>query len=344
MWFSSQLPLQSLIELCRALHHNLDAGLNLVQVFRQQVERGTSPVRPVAGRLLARLDRGHSLEAALQDEQSVFPPLFIDLVVVGEQTGTLAEIFGELERYYRMQQTLRRQFRSQIALPVAQFFIALFVIAVMLYVLGMIADSRGTQAADPVGFGFRGRGGALLFLAVAFGLIGLVVGGYFLLRGSLRGKRVVHDLLLRVPVVGPCLQAFALGRFTLALRLTLETGMPITEALRLSLRATGNAAFVARTGIVLDTLRAGDDLALALARSKIFPIDFQNIVAVAEEGGRIPEVMRRQAEHYQEEAGRRLTALTRSAGFGVWLLYAVFMIFAIFRIASSYFSALGANS
>jgi type II secretory pathway component PulF len=267
--------------------------------------------------------------------------LFLDLAVVGEETGNLPEIFGELEEYYRMQQKLAREFRSKITPTVVQFFVAVFVVAAMLFVLGAIASSRGSQAGDPLGWGLRGKGGAILFLGTIFGLIGLLAAAYFLLTRKWRTKAAVDDLLLRLPIVGPCLRAFALGRFTLALRLTLETGMTITKALRLSLRATSNQAFVARTDLVVNSLKDGNDLAQALTTSRIFPEDFLNIIAVAEEGGRVPEVLRHQAQYYQDEAGRRLAALTRAAGFLVWVLYAVFMVILIFRLALSYIGALG---
>jgi type IV pilus assembly protein PilC len=341
MWFSKQLPVAALIELCRALHHNLDAGLPLLNVFRQQAQRGLAVVRPVAGRIQAELEKGHSLETALEAEKEFFPALFLDLAVVGEETGNLPEIFGELEQYYRMQQKLSREFWTKITPTIVQFILAVLVIAGMLFVLGMIASSRGREAGDPLGWGLRGKGGAILFLGTVVGLFGLLAGAYFLLTRKLRKKAAVDDFLLRIKIIGPCLRAFALGRFTLALRLTLETGMSITKALRLSLRATSNEAFVARTDLVVKSLKEGDDLAKALAQSRIFPEDFLNIIAVAEEGGRVPEVLRQQAQYYQEEAGRRLTALTRAGGFLVWVLYAVFMIIAIFRLAGFYFGALG---
>src|SRR5262249_22205937 len=113
------------------------------------------------------------------------------------------------------------------------------------------------------------------------------------------------------------------------------------KAVRLSLQATGNAAFLAWTEAVVEPLRTGEELTVALAKCGLFPADFLNLVASAEEGGRVPEIMRHQALYYQEEASRRLKALTRAASFGVWMLYAAFMIFAIFRLGSVYFSALG---
>src|SRR6266404_4117165 len=108
MLFSRQLPLPALIDLCRALRHNLGAGLTLRDVFRQQARRASGLMQPVAERIGAGLDQGESLQEALAREQASFPPLFIDIATVGEQTGTLPEMFGELEEYYRMQQQLVR--------------------------------------------------------------------------------------------------------------------------------------------------------------------------------------------------------------------------------------------
>jgi type II secretory pathway component PulF len=116
--------------------------------------------------------------------------------------------------------------------------------------------------------------------------------------------------------------------------------MPIKQAVRLSLQATGNAAFTARTGVVLEAIKAGEDLTLALLKCRLFPEQFMSMVAMAEEGGRVPEILRHQAEYYHEESSRRLTTLTKMATGGVWLLYAIFMIVAIFKIASIYLNAL----
>ena len=63
-----------------------------------------------------------------------------------------------------------------------------------------------------------------------------------------------------------------------------------------------------------------------------FPRDFLDIVENAEEGGRTPEVMEKQAEYYQEESSIRLRVLMRFAGFGVWAAVAILLIVMIFRI------------
>lgn len=339
MFFSAQLPLQSLIELCRVLRHNLAAGLTLRKVFEQQSERGPWAVRPVAQRIHAELAQGNNLETALARESRYFPPLFLSLAAVGEETGQLPEIFGELEKYYLLQQRLRRQFRSQSLLPILQLVAAFFVIAFLIFVLGLIASFRG---GNPPGIlGYTGAAGAILFLVLSFGSIALVIFLYLLVRRSTRHKSLADAFLLRVPSLGPALEALALGRFALALQLTMETGMPIARALRLSLAATGNAAYEARTESVVTGVKKGRPVAEALAEAIVFPKEFIDMVAMAEEGGRIPEIMRHQANYYAEEASRRLTTLTKVLGFAVWFVVATFIVVAIFRIASIYLNALG---
>src|SRR5437879_2035853 len=104
MLFSRRLPLPALIQLCRSLKHNLAAGIMLRDVFRQQSTRGMPSVRPLAHRIAQSLEVGDNLATALRSEKAAFPPLFLSLASVGEETGNLPEIFGELEKYYLLQQ------------------------------------------------------------------------------------------------------------------------------------------------------------------------------------------------------------------------------------------------
>jgi type IV pilus assembly protein PilC len=336
--FSRQLPLWSLIEFCRVLRHNLEAGLTLRHVFRQQAERGPQPVRPVARRISRDLEQGESLTSALEKEASHFPVIFVSLSKVGEESGNLPEVLADLEKYFVLQQRLRRQFYNQIAWPVIQMVVAIFVISGMIYVLALL--SSGNRPYDPLGLGYTGTSGALRFLIHAFGFWAVLIGLYFVLTRTLKQKAAVDELLLRIPVIGPCLRSIALMRFCLSLRLTMETGMPITESLQLSMRATGNAAFAARTDSVCEAVKGGEDLTEALRHAGLFPDDFLNIMANAEEGGRVPEVMRHQADYYDEESRRRMTILTQAASWGVYAAVAALIIFMIFRIATSYLALL----
>jgi type II secretory pathway component PulF len=333
MVFGRQLPLSALIELCRVLRHSLDAGLTLREVFARQAERGCRSVRPVASRIRQALDRGDSLSAALDRERDTLPALFLSMAGVGEETGHLPEIFGELERYYRLEQRLGRQFRRRMMVPVFQFILAVVVIAVLLFVLGAIQGGRGRDT--PAVLDVRGPESAWRFLGWTAGIVILLVALCLAFSRIRRQLPRLDAFLLRVPRLGPCLEALALSRFALALQLTLDSSLSIARAVSLSLSATGNAAYTARTEAVVDWLKKGNELTLALAQAGAFPQAFLDMVAVGEEGGRVPEIMRHQARYYGEEAERRMTGLVRMLNAAVWLAYVIFMVAAIMRIAGA---------
>ena len=152
----------------------------------------------------------------------------------------------------------------------------------------------------------------------------------------LGGKAFGDGFRPRTPVVGRCLCALAVGRFCLALRLTMETGMSITRALKLSFHAADNAAFTARLDRATDSVKRGDDLTVALTATGLFPEEFRHILSTAEESGRMTEVLSQEAEHYHEEAGRRMTVLTVMLSVMVWLTVAAFIILMIFRFFLAY--------
>src|SRR5258708_25410543 len=197
--FSRSLSSADLVALCRAQRHSLGAGLTLVHVLRQQAERGPRGVRPLAARLLPALEAGSGLGEALDHETGVLPPLFISMAKLGEETGHLPEVLGELEQYYQLELSLRRQVRSQSFLPVAQFVFAVLLIAGLIFVLGLLA---GTGRPLLTIFGLGGAAGALAFLGIVGGTLGGLALGWLVLSRWRRQRAAADRFLLRLPVLG----------------------------------------------------------------------------------------------------------------------------------------------
>ncbi len=146
----------------------------------------------------------------------------------------------------------------------------------------------------------------------------------------------LYSILMRLPVIGACLEAFAVARFSWAFALTQEAGMPIDRSLDSSLRATANGAFVAAIPGVVQSIENGESLTDSLATAQLFSTDFLQMVHVGETTGTVPETLARLSPQFEEQARRSLRALAAAAGWGVWCLVAVFIIFLIFRIVLSY--------
>src|SRR5262249_19805132 len=196
--------------------------------------RGRPGVGGVAGELDKDLKAGWSLEESLQKQGGALPPIFVSLTTVGEESGHLPEVLHELENYFTMQLKARREGWGQIAWPLTQFVVAVLIVTMLIYILGILAAARGDGRVDPLGLGLPGPDGAVTFAGTVFGAVLAAVLLYRLLSRLLRRRAVVERALLYVPALGPYLLALALARLSVAGRLLFETGLSVTKSLRLA--------------------------------------------------------------------------------------------------------------
>lgn len=339
--FSSRLSLTSLIPFCRGLRYQMEAGLTLAQAMKHQGKKAAVSVRPVATRIAEKLAEGDSFRNALKEERDRFPPLFVTLSAVAEETGKLPEVLRDVEEYFELQVQLWKKFLGMIAWPAFQFFVAILVMSLLIWILGMIAGP-GKPAITV--FGLYGEKHALMFF---FGWIAAIIGigvVYWLLKEVLRSGGLVDAFILQIPVIGGCMRTFAIGRFSMGMALTMEAGVPIPEAARLSLYATGNGAFDAQGRKVANILKEGRPLTDALKETCLFPEDYLSAVDNAEISGTEPDVFHRLAEQYHEKGTRAMKLLANVAGGFVWMLVAgviiYFIINLLMQIAQPYKEAL----
>ena len=241
-----------------------------------------------------------------------------------------------LAEHYENNLRLRKDFLALIALPMIQFTAAIFVVAGLIFFLGVIAGLSGGEPLDVLGFGLTGMQGALTWLGGwAMGLVSLFI-LYRLVSSSMQGKQAVHQALMAIPVVGGCMRAFAVARFSWAYYLTQQAGMPVDESLDAGLRATANGAFIGRTRQIVDDVMEGELLTDALANSRLFPEEFIETVHVAETSGTVPEALHRLSPQFEDQARRSLRALAVACGWAVWASVAAFIVFLIFRVVLWY--------
>jgi type IV pilus assembly protein PilC len=278
---------------------------------------------------------GNEMAEAMRAQGRAFPTLMIEMVEVAERTGALPEILRGLADHYDNNLRLRRTFFSAIAWPVFQLLAAIFVNAIVIFVLGLLGGGRG-QPYDVLGLGLHGTTGAILWLMMTLGTLTAIVVGYLLFRRTFASQQVLDPLLLQIPVIGHSIRSFAIARFSWAFSLTQQAGMSMKESLRSSLRATSNGAYMAAARPMWEGIHNGQTLTEAMAETRLFPPDYLQIVEVAEEAGAVPERLEQLSPQFEDQARRALGALTVALGWAVWTMGAGFMIFLIFRIVLGY--------
>jgi type IV pilus assembly protein PilC len=339
--FGSRASLKTLAVLCKSLATMLHSGVALLKALEIASRKtGDAACRKRLVAVREEVQQGTDIARALREQGGYFPELMIDMVSVGEETGSLPEVLDGLADHYENVVRLRRILIGMITWPAIQLVAAILLVAGVIFLLGIIAP--GSKAIASLSLGFVGPSGALKWLAMSFGSIFGVLGGYWLVANVFRRKRFLDGLLMKVPVLGTCMQSFAIARFSWAFALTQQTGMPVTRSLELSFRATSNGAFVGASPHVCELVMNGEELGTALEKSRLFPDEYLSIVDVAETSGTVPEALARLGPQFEDQARRSLAALAVALGWLVWVAVAGFIIFLIFRFILWYVGILNA--
>jgi len=324
-----------LARVSRNLGVSLASGIHIVKAFELAANKTSGRMHGVMLDVARDLKSGNDVTGALEAHREYFPDLFVSIVHVGEATGSLPEVLKSLGTHYENNLRLRKEFLSQITMPVLQLVFAILIVAVLILLLGWIGEST-RSTFDVLGWGLLGTKGALIWLG---GWTLLVVGGfvgYKFLAATLAGKKALHQFLMSLPVIGHCMRSFAIARFAWAFHLTQDAGMPIDDSLEASLRATSNGVFVAAGPSMISEIKEGATLTDAFQNSGLFPLEFNEFVMVAEQSGTVPEALHRMSPQFEDDARRSLQMLATALGWGVWGCVAAFIIFVIFTIVLWY--------
>ncbi|HID21568.1 MAG TPA: hypothetical protein EYP14_04120, partial [Planctomycetaceae bacterium] len=171
----SRIPMKTLAVLCRSLGTMLHSGIDLKKAMDLAARKtGDQLCRQILTEIGDAVRDGREMSEAMSDYGGYFPDMVINMVAMAEQTGQLPEVLLRLADHYEKNVELRRTFLRSIAWPVFQLVAAILVIALLILVLGVIADAQGGEALDVLGLGLAGPSGAVTWLVCNFGTIAAV--------------------------------------------------------------------------------------------------------------------------------------------------------------------------
>lgn len=320
-----------LIGLCQRVGQSLHAGVEIRRVWKLEAGRGSSAHRRHMEHILQAVSAGGTVADAMRDCGGYIPPLTCQMVEIGEKTGKLDEVLLRLAKYYEQQVAMQRTFWLGIAWPGFQFVVGVLVIAAVIWLPSALTGSN----IDILGLGLTGGYGAILFLCSVLTIIaGIALTITALLRGWLGTLPV--QIAMRLPVIGGCLEAFALSRLTWSFALGLESGMDARRVVELAVAATQNAYYEQHSAAISAGVGRGQTFYDSFQQTHAFPDDFLYALESAEIAGVTNESLLRLTTQYEQKAANSLRILTMIATALTWVTIALVMILAIVRLFMSY--------
>jgi type II secretory pathway component PulF len=339
--FSPQIPLPQLVQLCRRLALSYSTGIDAKRTWQRESESGTGRFRASASIVLQEVSRGQTLSEAVTAAGAYFPPLFRELVEIGEQTGRLSEVFERLAEYYEFVQSLRRTMIGAMVWPAIQLVAALGIVGLLILILGLIQPAGGEGPAfDPTGFGLLGVSGLIKYLGILAAIGGAGAFAFFAVQRNWLRIDPLMSLVMKLPALGKFLECMALARLSWALGLGFDTGLDARRMVRLAMRSAGNPYYSSRLPQVETVVARHGEFHDAFRQAGVFPAEFIAVLHTGEVSGSVGTAMSRMTREYESRARLLGNSLTIVFGFLVWALVAMIIIYFIFRLAMQYIGML----
>ncbi|GLT15067.1 type II secretion system F family protein [Vibrio algivorus] len=313
--FAIAVPLEVFIIFCRQLYSLTKAGVPLLRAMKGLTQNCTNKqLKEALEDVSTELTNGRSFSAALQLHPTVFTPLFVSLIHVGENTGRLDEALLQLSHYYEKEVETRKRIKEALRYP--SFVIGFIGIAMV--ILNIMVIPKFASMFERFGVDLPLPTRMLIatsnFFVDYWGLLlALFVGAIFGFKSWVSrasGRERWDKFKLHMPLVGSIVNRAQMSRFSRTFSLMLRAGVPINQSLALAAEALGNRFLEVRLLEMKAAIEAGGNISTAAVNSDIFTPLVIQMIAVGEETGRIDELLLEVADFYEREVDYDLKTLT----------------------------------
>ena len=291
--------------MCRQLASMLTAGISLVKslhILYSQEEN--KKAKAVLQEIYEDVQKGRSFSEAIQSRPGVFPNLFVSMVAAGEASGNLDSIMNRVADHYASENKTNNRIKSAMTYPMVLGVLLIGVFfGLFIFIMPMFRDLAGDDLPPLSAFMFSMSDFMIGYWWVIILVVGIIV---LVARIVIKIPTVKFkwDLLItKVPKVGPLLSVIYTSRFARTMSNLFASGLQMVDCIEKSVDTLNNT-YIQDTfhGQVVEDVKHGEALSVAVAKTGIFPGIFTSIIMVGEESGALDDILSKSADYYEDEA------------------------------------------
>ncbi len=290
----------------------INSGMSLkegVSAILQQTK--SSKFKRILAGIIESLENGESLNTSLSKYPKVFSKLFIHMVRVGEEGGTLQENLEyqavQMEKIFNLTQETKTAMIYPLIVVVAMFGLGALFISIVLPKLIPLFEGLEIQLplATRILIGISNivkSHGIFILLAI----ITLIVLFIYISRIPVI-RNFNHTIMVKSPLLGPLVKHVNLARFTRILGSLVKSGTPIVYALEITASSIENRVYRKAIREMAFRVRAGATIGTYLrTRPDIFPATVLKMVEVGERSGTLEDSLLSLADFYERQIDRAI--------------------------------------
>ncbi|WP_424191984.1 type II secretion system F family protein [Ampullimonas aquatilis] len=303
----SRIKRQDLINFCFHLEQLIGAGVPLLESLADLRDSMDHPrFREVVAELIEDIEGGLQLSAAMTRHPQIFDNTFCSLIMAGEQSGKIADVFKNLSENLKWQDELAAQTKKVLMYPA---FVGVVVLGVTFFLMIYLVPQL-TSFIRNMGQELPLHTKVLIIvsnifiqywyviIALPFIAWGTLIA---LLKNSPQARYQIDGYKLKLWLIGPILHKIILARFATFFALMYASGISVLDCIRLSQGIVGNQVIadgLARAGQLISE---GQGITASFQGVGIFPPLVTKMLKVGESTGSLDTALRNVSYFYNRE-------------------------------------------
>ena len=117
------------------------------------------------------------------------------------------------------------------------------------------------------------------------------------------------EMLLKLPKIGGLLRTIYTARFARTMANLFSSGLQMVDCIEKSVGTLGNTYIIKQFEDVVENVKRGEALSVAMGRINVFDGMFVSIVYVGEESGTLDTILSKSSDYYDDEADSAISRL-----------------------------------
>src|SRR6266516_2844528 len=292
----------------RQLATLIDSGLPLLRSLNVLAKQEPDTVlKNTINKLAEAVQGGNTFSDALALHPRIFNDLYVNMVKAGEVGGVIELVLTRLAEFQEKAAKIKNKVVAAMVYPLIVMTMAVAIMGFLLVFIvpkfeAIFHDMLGNKPLPAITMfvigasNFVKNHGLLLLGAVV-----ATVMAYKFISRTRTGRWWIDRFKLRMPLFGDLIRKTAISRFSRTLGTLVTSGVPILQALNITRATAGNAVIAKAINQAPDSVKEGESIVQPLEASRVFPPMVISMVDVGEETGKLPEMLLKIADVYDDE-------------------------------------------
>lgn len=291
---------------CRQFVSITQAGVPMKEALQMLSEQTENKwLKRAISEVLLNVEKGNTLADSMRSQPDIFPPMLVNMVEAGEQSGSLEMAFSRMAVHFEKEAKLKATIKKATIYPIILVIAAIGVIAVMLLFvipifIDMFADLDIEMPAITM-FVMKSSKWMTSHWYVVLAIIVGVVAAYKLIYRTTQGRLTIDRIKMKMPLFGKLTVKTACSQFARTMSTLLMSGISTIDALETTSKIVNNIHYTNAMLKAREEVMKGVPLSEPLEASGIFPPMVYHMTGIGEETGNVEEMLEKMADYYDEE-------------------------------------------